>query len=98
VVSEAKKRGLEAKRAEYFYAGPMAGFMGSAGGFGFFLEFRDLGFFVLSSKGEAQEEYRAERQERQQEFEEAFHSNLPHSFLSKTAKKSICFFKMSSIY
>jgi hypothetical protein len=45
--------------------------------FGFFLEDRDLGFFLFFPEIMSKEERRAERQQGQQEFEEAFHRNLP---------------------
>jgi hypothetical protein len=95
---QAKRQRLGRKQAENFYAGLTVCFAGSADIIGFFLELRNLGFFVLFSEREAQEKHGAEREERQHEFEETFHSNLPSSFLSKTEKMSICFFKVSSIY
>jgi hypothetical protein len=45
--------------------------------FGLFLKDRDLGFLFLFSEMETEEEHRAERHYSQQEFEEAFHRNLP---------------------
>jgi len=51
--------------------------------FGLFLELRDLGLFLLLAEREPQEKYRAERHEGQQEFEEAFHLNLPRYFYNK---------------
>lgn len=45
--------------------------------FGLFLEDRDLGFFLLFPEVESEEEDGAERHDREQEFEEAFHRNLP---------------------
>jgi hypothetical protein len=57
--------------------------------FRFFLEDRDLGFFFLLPEVVPKEEHRAQRQHRQQEFEEAFHQNLPYLILFKRRKKSI---------
>jgi hypothetical protein len=70
------------------YAGPEAGSRASDVTFGLFLELRDLGFFFLLAQGETQEEHRPERRERQQEFEEAFHLNLPPFFYNQNAAKS----------
>jgi hypothetical protein len=70
------------------YAGPEAGSQASDVAFGLFLELRNLGFFFLLAQGVTQEEDRPERRERQQEFEEAFHLNLPHFFYSQIAAKS----------
>jgi hypothetical protein len=83
---------------------------GNAGGslvaFGLFLEDRDLRSLLFFPEVLTEEKRRAQRQHRQQEFEEAFHQNLPSIILLKTREKSIahvpisgiCFFAQPPIY
>jgi hypothetical protein len=86
-----------------FYADRTAA--GSLVAFGLFLEDRDLGFFFLFPEVETEEKHRAQRQHSEQEFEEAFHRNLPSLIVLKRGKKStpesslprICFFALPSL-
>jgi AmmeMemoRadiSam system protein B/AmmeMemoRadiSam system protein A len=57
--------------------------------FRLFLEDRDLGFLFFLPEILTDEEDRPERQHGQEEFEEAFHRNLPFLILWKWTKKSI---------
>jgi hypothetical protein len=70
----------------------------SLGTFGLFLKDRDLGFFLFFPEIVTEEEHRAQRQNRQEKFEEAFHRNLPSFILWKCTKKSIgCNFETAPI-
>jgi hypothetical protein len=60
----------------------------SLGAFGLFLKDRDLGFLLFFPEIVTEEEHRAQRQNRQEKFEEAFHRNLPSLILWKCQKKS----------
>jgi hypothetical protein len=66
--------------------------------FGLFLKDRDLGFLLFFPEIVPEEERRAQRQNRQEKFEEAFHRNLPSLILWKCRKKSIgCNFETAPI-
>jgi hypothetical protein len=57
--------------------------------FGLFLKDRDLGFLLFFPEILTEEEHRAQRQNRQEKFKEAFHRNLPFLILWKCREKSI---------
>jgi hypothetical protein len=59
----------------------------SLAAFGLVLEDRDLGFLFLLAEVMPEEKYRAQRQHRQQELEEAFHRNLPFPHFMEKAEK-----------
>jgi hypothetical protein len=59
--------------------------------FGFFLKYRDLGFFLLFPEVKTEEKHGTQRQHGQQKLEEAFHRYLPPSFYLNPGKSQFAF-------
>jgi hypothetical protein len=61
----------------------------SALAFGLFLEYRDLGLFLLFPEVKTEEKHRTQRQRGQQKLEEAFHRNLSLLFYLNPGKSQL---------